>query len=194
MSQPPEPAGLSISEFARREGVDRTQVRRALAKGQISANPDGTIPSSAVGSQWRKPNRRTVVKKAGAAAVVPDVVPVAPPPKRKGETVAEAAERLVAELPLLTLDEALKLKENYLGRIKQLEYDIKAGAVHNSAACVTAVGKEYARVRTKILAIPSEQAPALFRCRTVAEIEDLLRGALIEALEALTLDEPAAGH
>lgn len=191
MSHPDGAAGLSISEFARREGCDRTQVRRALEKGLISANPDGTIPVSAVGSQWRKPNRRTVIKKAGTMSVVPDVVPVAPvvpSPKRKAETVAEAAERIVAERPLLSLDEALKLKENYLGRLKQLEYDAKAGAVHTSASCVAAVGKEYARVRTKILAIPPEQAPALFRCRTVAEIEDLLRGALVEALEALTLD------
>ncbi len=89
---------------------------------------------------------------------------------------------------LLSLDEALKLKENYLGRLKQLEYDVKAGAVHNSGACTAIVGQEYARVRTKVLAIPSEQAPALFRCQTVAEIEDALRGALVEALEALVSD------
>jgi hypothetical protein len=199
LSQEGKGESVSVSEFARRAGCDRKQVQRAIKKGLLSPEPDGKILASLVGGQWRKPNRRTIAKRAELAG---GTTQVAPPEKnvsprrtgsRKAETPAEVAERLVAQHPLLSLDEALKLKENYLGRLKQLDYDLKAGTVHLSSNCVKAVGQEYARVRTKVLAVPSEQAPALFRCRSVAEIEDLLRGVLVEALEALTLDhEPAA--
>jgi hypothetical protein len=50
------------------------------------------------------------------------------------------------------------------------------------------VGQEYAVVRTKLLAIPSEQAPRVHRCRTVAEVQDTLREIITRILEELTAD------
>lgn len=196
MSHPSDGEMISRVEFGRRAGVDPVQVRRAIKIGALPDREDKLLPANLTDGQWRKPNRRTVSKRAAAAAIkdgTTETVPPARTTRRAPETPEQAAERIVTQTELLSLEGALKLKENYLGRLKQLEYDIKAGAVHNTSSCTTIVGQEYARVRTKVLAIPSEQAPALFRCQSVAEIEDALRGALVEALEALIRDEQSTG-
>jgi hypothetical protein len=117
----------------------------------------------------------------------------APPPARPGrprrETPAEAAERIVLNAGgLLSEADAQTLKENYLARLRQLEYDTKAGQVVLIREVVEAVGAEYARVRTRLLAIPAEQAPRLAQLKTVPEIQDALMRMIVEALEELTRD------
>ncbi|MDQ2763995.1 MAG: hypothetical protein M3Y22_11110, partial [Pseudomonadota bacterium] len=108
---------------------------------------------------------------------------------RTGETPEQAAERIVAEAgDLLSLPDALKLKENYLARHQQLSYDLKCGTVVVAADVAKVVGAEYATVRTRMLAIPSEMAPAVFRLTSVVQVEDLLRSVIGQALEELTRD------
>lgn len=55
---------LSASEFARREGRDEKQVRRALLRGALVRGDDGLIDAALIGSAWRKPNRRTLQRAA----------------------------------------------------------------------------------------------------------------------------------
>ena len=51
-------------------------------------------------------------------------------------------------------------------------------------------GAECATVRTRLLALPSNWAPAVHRCKTVAEVYSILEKAVIEALEDLSIDDP----
>lgn len=194
-------ARLSVREFARQAGCDEKQVRRAIEKGLISKGDDGLLSPDDVAGQWRKPNRRGVVKIANAGAdkvrTTRNVRTTADNAKLSAlddETPEEAAERIVTEAgDLLPLAKALELKENYLARHQQLSYDLKAGSVVMVSEVAKAVGTEYATVRTKLLAIPAERAPALHRLRTVVEVEDLLRSVISEALGGLTLDrDPSA--
>ncbi|WP_242183108.1 hypothetical protein [Sphingomonas sp. CARO-RG-8B-R24-01] len=190
-------ARLSVREFAKRAGCDEKQVRRALEKGLISKGDDGLLDAEQVGGAWRKPNRRGVEKlsaqpvrttanvrtprrRADNSAAAPNV--------RTDETPEEAAERIVAQAGLLSLKDALELKENYLARHQQLSYDLKAGTVVLIEEVTKTVGAEYAGVRKKLLAIPAERAPAVHRLKTVAEVEALLRSVIVEALEGLTRD------
>lgn len=53
----PLSAGISIREFARREGCNDKLVRRAINGGYLKALPDGTLDPALVGSGWRKANR-----------------------------------------------------------------------------------------------------------------------------------------
>lgn len=192
-------ARLSVREFAKRAGCDEKQVRRAVEKGLVCKGDDGLLDAAQVDGQWRKPNRRGVQRlSAPDVRTIADVRTPADksrraPDVRTGETAEQAAERIVAQAgELLSLPDALKLKENYLARHQQLSYDLKSGAVVLAASVSTAVGAEYARVRTRLLAIPAERAPAVHRLKTVVEVEDLLRGVIVEALQELTLDgEPA---
>jgi len=193
------PERIAVREFARRAGCDEKQVRRAIEKGALVRDADGLLAAADVGGQWRKPNRRgiekiaarsgqtelnvrTVADKSAAAVNV-----------REEETAEEAAERIIAEQPLLSLADALALKENYLARHQQLSYDLKAGSVVMVADVAKTVASEYATVRTRLLAIPAERAPALHRLKTVTEVEDFLRSVISEALEGLTFDrDPGA--
>ncbi|AOK33952.1 hypothetical protein [Burkholderia cenocepacia] len=106
-----------------------------------------------------------------------------------GESGAQAAVRLlVASGADMDIEEAKRVKENYLALREQLEYDRDAGLVVEVADVAKAVGEEYAKVRTKLLAIPSEHAPRIHRLKTVQEVRDVLHSIIVEALEELTRD------
>ncbi|MDR5784077.1 hypothetical protein QCE63_32165 [Caballeronia sp. LZ065] len=105
------------------------------------------------------------------------------------ESAADAADRILSgNVQLLDFDEARCFKENYLGLKAQLEYDRDSGLVIDVAEVAKAVGAEYAKVRTRLLSIPAEQAPRLHRCKTPAELQDMLQEVITEALEELTRD------
>lgn len=185
---------ISISEFARRAGCNEKQVRRAIEGQRLAKGKDGKLNASDVAGVWRKPNRRTMLKRVGEATpapvrttqnvratIIPEGERAAPPPKR-------ARTRPSDDAGPTSFDRALQLKETYLGRLKQLEYDQKAGRVVVAEDVAKAVGAEYARVRTRLLSIPAERAPEIHRQRSVREVEALLRSVIVEALGELTLD------
>ncbi|MFH5926434.1 hypothetical protein [Roseomonas xinghualingensis] len=105
-----------------------------------------------------------------------------------GESPAEAAERIALGSAPYDIAEAERVKENYLALLRQLEYDQKSGAVVPVADVARVVGEQLARVRTRLLAIPAEQAPRIHRCKTAAEVQGVLADVVTEALEELTRD------
>ncbi|ABB11155.1 hypothetical protein [Burkholderia lata] len=108
---------------------------------------------------------------------------------RDGETAATAAERvLVATGAEMNVDEAKRVKENYLALQAQLEYDRDAGLVVAVSDVAKAVGDEYAKVRSRLLAIPAEHAPRIQRLKSAVEVQDALQEIITEALEELTRD------
>ena len=177
--------GVSIREFARRSGCDEKQVRRGIASGKLKVQEDGSLDPDLVGSGWRRPTKATRANadknKTSAnlsASLLCDEAP------------AVVAARIVTQAAaLLPLSEAIQMKENYNALLKQLEYDKESGLVVMADAVLKEVGEEYAKVRTRILAIPSEQAPRIHRLKTVTEVQDALHELLSEALEELTKDE-----
>lgn len=157
-------SGISIREFARREGCSDTAVHKAIKTGALHKLPDGSLDEALVGTGWRPSNRRI-----------------------QGRTPAEGAEAALREavvIPPIADSEAKK--EFYLAELRQLEYDLKSGLVSPNAEQVAIVAAAMARVRTRLLAIPSEAAPALHRCKTVQEAEAELRRRVTEALEELS--------
>ncbi|MBC9208925.1 hypothetical protein IBL26_18910 [Roseomonas aerophila] len=53
----PAAEGISIREFARREGISDKIIRRAISAGYLTPLPDGKLSPAWVGSGWRKANR-----------------------------------------------------------------------------------------------------------------------------------------
>ncbi len=47
-------SGISIREFATRDGCNEKLVRRAIGNGRLSALPDGKLDPALVGTLWRK--------------------------------------------------------------------------------------------------------------------------------------------
>jgi len=194
----PDVAGVSIREFARLSGCNEKQVRRAIESGRLSRLPSGALDPAQLSTEWRKPTRRSgpaLADSADTADKSADITPMSAPAALPGESPAEAAERIVLALgPAMDLNEAVRVKENYTALLKRLEYDIKSGAVVEASVVGKAVSGEYAKVRTKLLAIPAEQAPSLFRCKTVPELQDRLLVLITRTLEELSLDgERSAG-
>ncbi|MEB0178755.1 hypothetical protein QN366_01550 [Pseudomonas sp. CCC3.2] len=108
---------------------------------------------------------------------------------KEGETVEQATTRILIAIGAdMNVDEAKRVKENYLALREQLEYDREARLVVAVEDVIRAVGVEYARVRSRLLSIPSEHAPRIHRLKTVLEIQDALHGIIVEALEELTRD------
>lgn len=177
------PEGITQAEFARRDGCSPVLVGKAVRRGVLPKLPDGTIDPALVGTGWRPGNRQAIAARTSVSAE--EVVGVA---RGVDWATLRAAERRVKEGELLSIPEAEVLKENYLARLRQLEYEQKAGALVPSDMVTKLVGSEYAKVRTRLMAIPSERAPMLHQCKTVPELQDALTSAIIEALEELAAD------
>ncbi|WP_228882487.1 hypothetical protein [Paraburkholderia saeva] len=104
------------------------------------------------------------------------------------ESPEQAAERIIVALgPNMDFEEARRVKENYLALKAQLEYDRDSGQVVLVEDVTRAVGAEYAKVRTRLLAIPSNLAPHLTRLNSANEMCDAVEKAIVAALEELTV-------
>jgi hypothetical protein len=180
-SSPGTIRGISLREFARRDGCDPKLVREAVKKGRLPALPDRKLDPSLAGTGWRERNRRGGGMGEDRDGECPQAVPIT------DADLTAAAERLAAD-PACTLSmaDAERLKENYLARLRQLEYDTKAGLVVPVAEVAAEVGQALATVRTKLLALPAEHAPRLHRLKTVPELQDALARLITEALEELS--------
>ena len=163
--------------------MSRAGLEKHIQAGRFQMLPDGSVdrPSFDVWLQRRPP-----------------VAPATPPPATEsGERSASDDERVAALLVdqdgvFATKADAERFRDSFIGRLRQVEYDRESRTVADVKDTAQLVGQEYARVRTKMLAIPAERAPQLFRCKTVAEMQDMLRDVIGRALEELTADDPGA--
>jgi hypothetical protein len=174
--------GLSNREAAKLAGCSHVAIAKAVKTGRLAAQPDGLIDRDTL-SAW---NEQRAPRRGGNHKPVTTTVTTHP-----GETPAQAVDRIIAESGIPTHDrpEAERIRANYDALLRQLEYDTKSGMVVAAAEVAAMVGAEYAQVRTKLLAIPAEQAPQIHRLKTVTEVQDALHGMIVEALEGLTRDK-----
>ncbi|MBQ0955976.1 RNA polymerase subunit sigma-70 [Serratia symbiotica] len=108
------------------------------------------------------------------------------------ESATKTVERMIAEHGVtMSLDEARQMKENFLALLTQLDYDIKSGQVLPYKDMIEAVGHEYARMRTRLIAIAPEHGPRLRGLASTtndAEFVQALQEVVYEALEELSID------
>ncbi|AKM29273.1 hypothetical protein AB870_02710 [Pandoraea faecigallinarum] len=189
---------MKQSEFAALHGVSRKTVTKWKERGWLVFAGDevDVDASNAMLKKYRRDGAETVTQGVTQRSQGNNSAAKPKPVTRRAkvtigddETPAEAAVRLlVATGADMDFDEARRVKENYLALQTQLEYDRQSGQVVAVADVSRAVGDEYAKVRTKLLAIPSEHAPRIQRLKTVQEVQDVLRSIIVEALEELTRD------
>ncbi|MEG3347582.1 hypothetical protein [Novacetimonas sp. GS1] len=183
-------SSISQSEAARRAGVSRAAIQKHLASGRIVS--DGSRVDITSFEEWLaertdlQPEVQPGLQVADGVAPInelrPDLIP------------DDARQQIEAGMAPYSTKEAIRIEKNYAALSRKLDYDLKAGTVVESAKVVETVGEEYARVRTKLLAMAAEKAPSLHRCKTVAEVQDRLTTLVTRVLEELTADgDPAAG-
>lgn len=203
---------MTQAEFAKRRGVTPARVSQWKTSGNIAMTPDGRVDVEA--SEWMLADRPA--QNRGGKVKPPPAEPPkekqkqkqkpGPKPKRRPErldvdAVGDAAskalkaiEDMVAEgKGLVSHAEAARLKENYLAKLRELEYDVKSGAVVEVAEVGKKVAAEYAAVRAGLLAIPSKTAPMIALMREAEEVSAALTAAIGQALEALTFDQVPRG-
>lgn len=186
---------MNQSEFATLHGVSRKTVTKWKERGWLvfAGSVLDVEASNALIAKYRRDGIDVVTqaeegnkpapKKSGVTSAAARVT------VKPGETVEQATARiLIATGANMNIDEAKRVKENYLALREQLEYDRESRLVVAVEDVTRAVGEEYAKVRTRLLAIPSENAPRIHRLKTVLEVQDAMYGLIVEALEELTRD------
>lgn len=89
--------------------------------------------------------------------------------------------------------EATRRKEVYLARCQKVKYEKEIGKLVDVDAAAQVVANEYAKVRSKILAIPTRTATRLSVMQNPAEIKRYLDTEIAEVLNELTFDDEMDG-
>lgn len=195
--------GISVREFAKREGCNDKVVRRKIKSGHLNQLPNGKLDPALIGSGWRvrsdadepaevsAPGVRTVrtVRSVRTHDEQPEAIVA------DHETAEEAADRIVnveGRAPF-SKAEAERIKENYLALLRQLEYDRESGKVAEIADVVQAVVEEYALIRNRVLNIASRVSPRAAVLRSPEEVKALIDEEVALVLEELTLDADDSG-
>lgn len=186
--------GISKAEAARRAGISRPALEKHIRAGRITII-DGTIDEVSF-VRWRDERARAMPLQPHATQVASGSKPgarieaaVDGPEAARARAAMEALEH---DGVFSTRAEAERYRDSYIAQLRRIEFEERDGQVVDASEVAAAVGREYAAVRTRLLALPAETAPQLHRCRTVNELQDLLYSLIVESLEALTEDRPKA--
>lgn len=192
---------MNQSEFAKLHGVSRKTVTTWKARGWLVLDGDeiDVDASNAMIERYRKtvtPDEKKLAassqgnKKGNTSGNKRGNTGKGNKPR--DESPAAIAERMIAESgATMTRDEALTMKENYFALHAQLDYDIKAGKLLPWQDMVDEVAQEYARMRTRLIALAPEHGPrlrALASTTDDAEFVAALQELIYEALNELAID------
>ena len=180
--------GVSKSEFARREGCDESLVRRKVKSGHLVAFADGTIDPALVGSGWRKGSR-----KQSDSSDTSDKPVVRGPTDRAAQKILDDQPISIDGRTFHSKAQAERMKENYLAKLRQIDFDRAAGAVVDIDDVVNIVVAEYQLVRNKLLALGARIAPRVAVMKSAEEVKALIDREVNSALEELAFDGDADG-
>ncbi|KMN32074.1 hypothetical protein VI26_18050 [Chromobacterium sp. LK1] len=121
---------ISLREFARRENCSDTLVRRAVKQGRLVLSDGGKLDSRLVGTAWREANAKganTANTSANSSQGVRSSQFA--PDDGANLSIEDTARSMIASgaAPDRDYAEALRVKENYLALLRQLEYEQKSG-------------------------------------------------------------------
>lgn len=127
MSAPTTVASVTRREFARLEGCDEKQVRRGLERGALVAGADGKLDPAQVGNGWRRPrtDSRQAPAAKGADRSADSAKSVRAPAEPAGDEVGGVP--VVQSAQGSRLKDMVTRKEEFAGRLRELEYRQKAG-------------------------------------------------------------------
>lgn len=163
--------GLSIREFARRDGCSDTLVRRAIKQGRLNTLGGGTLDPALIGTGWRDANAKGA-KGASANTVAPSVrtskkaaAPKGPSPQTSVPTddeLAKQAQDIIdsGDSPH-DYGEALRRKENFLALLRELEYGQKSGRLIELERAERVIFECFRGVRDAWLNWPTRVGPLI---------------------------------
>lgn len=171
---PKKAESIGVREFARQIGKSHTWVYKLLKEGRLPRNEDGTIPVKAGFTVYNKILQGTSTK-AGETLPDSDDAPMSAP-LVKAVNVTEA------------FNKARLAEKTYQAKLKEIEYKIKRGELVESSAVREDAAKTGSAVRGRLMSIPV-RVSGLCEGRTAREIEEILEGAINDALTELQKSE-----
>ncbi|MGE5546490.1 MAG: terminase small subunit [Solirubrobacterales bacterium] len=100
----------------------------------------------------------------------------------------QAVANVIGDAAKIDYEEARRRKMVAEATLAEIEVDRLSATVAPVDDIVAMVGMQFANVRTRLLAIPSNCAMALARARKPAEASAIVQEAVIDAMSELTLD------
>ncbi|WP_063655142.1 hypothetical protein [Candidatus Arsenophonus triatominarum] len=184
---------MNISEYAKHTGVNRKTISRWIKSGKYIVMLNGEIDVESSDEnlkQYRDSHdlriQNAKKKPAPHQATVIDT-----------HDFQQRAESLYASLvsndeQIRSLEASRAIKEHYLAELVKLEHRIKSGEVLPWFDMINQVGKEYARIRTRLIAIAPEHGPRLRALANTAndtQFVATLQEIIYEAMEEFSLDD-----
>lgn len=153
--------GISIAEFSKLDGASTTYIYRAIAEGKLKKFADGSLDPSLAGSPWRAGNKAKEGLNNEGSLEIEDI-----------KTRADAE----------------RVQAYYKAMLAKIEFDEKIGLIAPVQMMLKRMSGDYAKVRTKMLAIPAEQAPNLILIKNAAEMQQALLKVITAALRPIAED------
>ena len=162
---------VSLAAYARHRGVSEARISALKRQGRLTLNGNGVdleLTDAALNASLatyrggeRGGSRSKAAKEQDAAARPADGNGKHPPPS----------------VPPQGMAASVAMKEFYLSKLREVEYDEKLGVLVEIEAVVEEVAAVFATVRNLLLGLPAKIAPRIIHCRDA------------EAARALLLDE-----
>lgn len=180
--------GITVSEFARREGCTSASVYGAIRTGKLKRNSDGTLDPSLLGT-WIKRKNRLIGPPAETTRIEIEVDDPA-----DDEIEEESIEALLKMDPTkMSLAQAERLDKVYVAIERKRKHEENMKMVAPIDVMRRLVLEEYATIKTRFLSFSSNHAPKIARLNSdPALIEDYLSRAINKVLSELSDEEDFA--
>ncbi len=175
---------VSISAAAREIGVHQSTLSKQVREGAVRSH-DGRVRLSEVLADraanidlGRSNRRRGAIDNPGATAAP---VPAEPDVEDAGADDGAPEQAVIVDGVAVSYAAARAMKEGYLARLKQLEFETKRGALVSTDDAVAEFTRVLGVIRERLLAMPGKLGGTLTR-----EHVELVRTEIHDALEELS--------
>ena len=138
--------GSSLRAYAKARGCSLTAVQKAIATKRITKLPDGTIDAERANREWTKNTFAGLTVRDAVAAS--ERLPIHESPAPTGD-------------PRLACLRARAVKETFLARTAQLEYEEHSGKLIAASLAAAYAAGFSAIVKDALMAMPDRLAPML---------------------------------
>jgi transcriptional regulator with XRE-family HTH domain len=156
--------GISQSELARRLGVSRQAVQARVKAGRLTLLKDGTLDERTALAEWHA-TKRPVVQAADPDDVPEDPRPSVPAGSRQVRDPGSPGSQQAGTYAQAKTADAL-----YKARLRQLEYEVKSGALVRAEDAANRWFERARAVRERLLAIPVRLAPEVAAMTDIHEV------------------------
>ena len=174
---------MSIREYARHRGVSHTAVRKAIQAGRIQLEAEGGIDPARADAAWAANTRSSVETSPHPPRPAETPRPV-PPFQVSGGNFPQATSGNNAATP--DYHKARAVKEFYAARLAKLDFEEREGKLVSIDEINVQHFNRARRLRDRMLMIPRRLSAQLAAECDARVVEEMLAGAISDALEELS--------